>query len=170
MGEATLVLVGPMAAGKSSIGRSTAKLLGLPFFDSDRVIARKHGAVPELFTTLGEAKFREIERETVAELLTDKGVIALGGGAIIDPLTRADLERVPVVYLTVSADVVAGRLKRGNRPLLAGEPEPLERWQTIFDERRGWYEQVADVTFDTSSGPMQHVAERVAEWAREHKA
>ncbi len=164
--ERTLVLVGPMAAGKSSIGRSAARMLGVPFRDSDRRIAAAHGPIPDIFAEHGEEHFRAVERETVATLLGMPGVLSLGGGGVIDPRTRERLTAHPVVFLTVSPEAVAARLASGGRPMLVGDEDPLEGWQRIFDERRAWYEEVADVTFDTSHGPMRRVAERVAEWAR----
>lgn len=167
--EPSLVLVGPMAAGKSSIGRSVARMLGLPFSDSDRRIAAVHGPIPTIFAEHGEAHFRQVERETIAALLEQPGVLSLGGGAVVDPMTRERLAEHPVVYLTVSPEAVASRLAAGGRPLLAGEEEPLARWERILGERQAWYEEVADVSFDTSREPMRRIAERVAAWAEERR-
>ncbi len=155
-----------MAAGKSSVGRSVARMLGLPFRDSDRRIAAVHGPIPSIFAEHGEEHFRRVESAVIAALLEEPGVLALGGGAIVDPHTRAKLAGHPVVYLSVSPEVVASRLRGSGRPLLIGEDEPLVHWQRIYEQRRAWYEEVADVSFDTSHGPMRRVAERVAEWAR----
>ncbi|WP_223172688.1 shikimate kinase [Microbacterium sp. NIBRBAC000506063] len=159
-----------MAAGKTSVGRTVAKLLGVPFRDSDKRIAALHGPIPEIFAEHGEARFREIERETIAEMLEAEGVLSLGGGAVIDPATRDRLAAVPVAFLTVSAQAVAPRITGGSRPLLAGEEDPLERWSRIFEERRAWYEEVADATFDTSRMPMQRVAQNIANWLEETSA
>src|SRR5919202_3957131 len=106
----TVALIGPMGAGKSSIGRRLAKGLDLPFTDTDVEIARRHGPIPELFAVGGEAGFRALERTVVAEALAGDGVVALGGGAVLDPDTRRDLERSTVVLLTVSEEAVADRL------------------------------------------------------------
>lgn len=162
----TLVLVGPMGAGKTSVGRRVARDLKAPFVDTDALIVREHGPIPRLFESRGEPVFREIERATVVEALAMGGVISLGGGSVLDPDTRADLAAVPVVFLTVSPRVVAGRIRGANRPLLAGD-DPVERWERIFDERRPLYEEVADETFDTSSGPLAAVAASITEWARD---
>ena len=161
-----IVLIGPMGAGKTSIGRRVARALGLRFFDTDMPIVRDHGPIPEIFERLGEARFRQLERAAVTEALTGGGVVALGGGAILDAATRADLAAHRVVLLTVSPHIVTGRIHGANRPLLNGE-DPIARWQTIFAERRGRYEEVADITLDTSSGPLAAVVAEIVAWAQQ---
>lgn len=162
----TLVLVGPMGAGKTSVGRRVAKMLAVGFIDTDRRIAGEHGSIPEIFAQHGEAGFRDLERDAVAAALAEGGVVSLGGGAVATAHTRALLRRHPVAFLTVTADAVADRIRSGGRPLLAGE-DPLVRWSEIYEQRRGWYEEVADVTFDTSRRPMQRIAEEIAAWRRQ---
>jgi shikimate kinase len=164
----TLVLVGPMAAGKSSVGRRVARRLGVAFIDTDKRIVAAHGPIPGIFETHGEPHFRDLERLAVAEALAEGGVISLGGGAVIDVRTRELLRQHPVVFLTVSEAAVADRIRGGNRPLLAGE-DPLERWKRIFAERREWYEEVASATFDTSRRPMQRIADEIVTWRREQR-
>ncbi|WP_091233367.1 shikimate kinase [Microbacterium sp. 3J1] len=162
----TLVLVGPMAAGKTSIGRRVARRLGVPFVDTDKRVAAEHGPIPAIFAEHGEARFREWERAAVATALDEDGVISLGGGAVTDADTRALLQRHPVVFLTVTPEAVADRIAGTGRPLLDGE-DPLSRWRSIFEERRAWYDEVATTTFDTSRRPMQRIAEDIASWRRE---
>jgi len=162
-----LVLVGPMGAGKTSVGRRVARVMGLPFADTDKVVVRDHGPIPQLFERLGEPRFREIERAAVQETLRGGGVIALGGGAVLDAATRVDLAGHRVVLLTVAPRVVASRLGGGDdRPLLASGQDPVTRWERIFAERLPLYEQVADVTFDTSTGPLSDVVTSIVAWAR----
>ncbi|MFG6445681.1 shikimate kinase [Microbacterium sp. P06] len=161
----SLVLIGPMGAGKTSIGRRVAKALGTTFTDTDAALAREHGAIPQIFTDHGEAHFRRLEREAVRTSLGSGGVVSLGGGAILDPSTRADLAAHRVVFLTVEPRVVASRLRDDSRPLLAGD-DAMTRWLAIYAERRPLYEEVADVTFDTSTGPLQAAVEAIAAWAR----
>lgn len=160
-----LVLIGPMGAGKTSIGRRVARVLGTTFTDTDKVVVREHGPIPELFARFGESHFRELERAAVVESLATGGVIALGGGAVLDAATRADLAAHRVVLLTVSPHIVASRIQGDDRPLLAGE-DPVARWTRINAERRPLYDAVADVTFDTSSGPLADVVNRVVAWTR----
>ena len=163
----TLVLVGPMAAGKMSVGRRIARLLNVAFIDTDKRIAADHGPIPEIFAAHGEAHFRELEREAVARAIADGGVISLGGGAVTDAGTRELLSQHPVVFLTVSETAVADRIRGAGRPLLAGEADPVQRWKDIFAERREWYESVADLTVDTSRRPMRRIAEEITAWRRE---
>lgn len=163
----TLVLVGPMGAGKTSVGRRVARELGVRFVDTDRRIVAAHGPIPEIFAAHGEAHFRELEGAAVAAALDEGGVISLGGGAVAAEATRALLQQHPVVFLTVSPESVVHRIGGGGRPMLAGDIDPLERWKQIYESRRVWYEEVADATFDTSRRPMQRIAEEIAAWRRE---
>lgn len=163
-----LVLIGPMGAGKSSVGRRVARRLGVGFADTDKLIARRHGPIPELFARQGEARFREIERDAVVEALAAGGVVSLGGGAVLDDATRADLADHRVVLLTVSPHVVASRLGGGDRPLLSGD-DPIAAWRRIYAERRPVYEQTADVVFDTSSGPLAAVVADIVAWAQKEQ-
>ncbi|WP_353113667.1 shikimate kinase [Microbacterium sp.] len=162
----TTVFVGPMAAGKTSVGRRVARALEVPFVDTDKRIAAEHGPIPALFAEHGEKHFRELERAAVAAALAEGGAVSLGGGAVTDAATRALLAEHPVVYLTVSPEAVARRIGGGGRPLLAGE-DPVARWKEIFAARRGWYEEVADLTVDTSRRPMRTIAEEIAVWRKE---
>lgn len=160
-----LVLIGPMGAGKTSIGRRVAKALGVPFTDSDAAIVRAHGAIEAIFADHGEAHFRRLERDAVRAALATGGVVSLGGGAVLDPDTQADLAGHRVVLLTVEPGVVAGRVRDTKRPLLQGE-DALARWREIYESRRPIYEGLADVVFDTSHGPLQDVVDAVVAWAR----
>lgn len=160
-----LVLVGPMGAGKTSVGRRVARELGVPFIDTDKVIVREHGPIPEIFAEHGEDQFRRWEHAAVVESIASGGVISLGGGAVVTPDTRAILHSVPVALLTVTPEAVAERIADTSRPLLAGD-DPVERWTNIYQARRALYEEVADQTFDTSRTPMQKVAANVVAWMR----
>ena len=158
-----VVFVGPMAAGKTKIGKRIAHLMGAGFTDTDKVIVREHGPIAEIFATHGESRFREIEREVVAAALRTENVVSLGGGAVLDADTRADLAALRVVLLTVTPEVVAGRLaaQAGKRPLVAGG---VDDWVRIAGERKPLYDEVATATFDTSSGDFDEIAAEVAAW------
>ncbi len=158
-----VVLIGPMGAGKTSVGRRVAKALGRPFFDTDIAVKLEHGPIEELFATRGEPYFRALERAAVAQGLERGGIVSLGGGAVLDADTRADLAARRVALLTVEPRVVAARVKDSKRPLLQGD-DAGERWNEIYQARRPVYEELADVTFDTSTGPLQEVVDAVVAW------
>ncbi len=158
-----LVLIGAPAAGKSRIGKKVARTLGVPFIDTDTEIVRQHGAISELFAAHGEAHFRTLERIAVEHALTKTGVVAFGGGAVLDPRTQADIAALPVVLPTVEASAVAARLANGKRPLISS----IESWQALVDSRRELYESLADFSIDTSRRPTDVIATDIARWARE---
>jgi len=163
MSPPRLVLVGPMGAGKTRVGKRVARLLDVGFTDTDKAIVAQHGSISDLFAEHGELHFRDLERAAVVEALATDGVVSLGGGAVLNPATLADLEEQRVVFLTVTARAVEGRLGDGKRPLIR---DGVSDWQRIFDERRALYERVSDLEVDTSHRPYDAVAEEVAEWAR----
>lgn len=127
-----VVLVGLMGAGKTSVGRRLAQKLGLPFIDSDHAIEESaRMTIPEIFAQLGEAEFRAGEKKVIARLLSEpQQVIATGGGAYMDPETRARVrEKALSVWLNAELPVLMRRvLKRQNRPLLQNaDPEATMR-------------------------------------------
>lgn len=156
------VLIGPMASGKSSVGRSLAARWGVALRDTDTLIVERTGrAVSDIFATDGEAAFRELEHQTVVEQLdTFEGVLALGGGAVLDERTRAALQGHTVVYLTVDERNAGFRIKGDtSRPVLAGGG--IEAWRRIFESRRALYEECATVQVDTSKGTTGASATRI---------
>lgn len=161
MARPLVVLVGPPAAGKSRVGKRVAKMLDAPFIDTDSVISAEHGAISDIFHEHGEPYFRSLERQAVKDALGQPAVVALGGGAVVDPDTRADLAKQRVVLVTISADKVAPRLNPAKRPLLG---DGLESWKALVEQREPWYQEVSDVSFDTSLEPLDHVAEQIVHW------
>lgn len=155
------VFIGPMGAGKTRVGKRVARALEVPFVDTDKVIVAAHGPIADIFDTHGEPHFRALERDAVREALRGTGVVSLGGGAVLDESTRELLAQLPVVYLKISADAVASRLGDGRRPLARGG---VGDWQRIYDARRGVYEGLARVTFDTSRLPIDRIAQDVVTW------
>jgi shikimate kinase len=157
------VLVGLMGAGKTSIGRLLAERLGLPFVDSDTEIERAGGAtVEEIFAVEGEATFRSGERRVIARLLSGPpAVIATGGGAYLDPTTRATLqERAISVWLKANLDTLVKRTsRRGGRPLL-NQGDPRKILATLIDERYPVYGE-ADLTVETGEESPEIVVKRV---------
>jgi shikimate kinase len=160
-----LVLVGPMGAGKSSVGRRLAGRFGLPFHDADREIEASCGAsIPTIFECEGEAGFRLRERAVLGQLLAGSGsVIATGGGAVIDDDTRGLLrERGFVVYLQVEIAQQLARLARDHsRPLLQeGDREAVLR--RLAEMRAPLYLEAADLCFDTGQSGAAEAAGRLA--------
>ncbi|MET4637060.1 shikimate kinase [Mycetocola sp. 2940] len=158
-----LVLIGPMGAGKTKIGRRVARALDVPFIDTDKRIVAEHGEITEIFADRGEPAFRELERAAVVAALAEPAVVSLGGGAVLNADTQADLAACTVVLLTITGEAVAARIKTEKRPLLKNG---TGEWQRIYDERRPVYERLATISFDTSSEPIEQIAERIADWAR----
>lgn len=159
-----LVLIGPMGSGKTRIGKRVAKLLDVGFADTDALVVAEHGAIADLFAAHGEPHFRALEREAVRRALATDGVVALGGGAVLDPATQKDLAGERVVLFAVSPDAVEPRLANERRPLVRNG---LADWLRIRDERLPLYERLARATFDTSFRPTTEIAEEVAAWARQ---
>jgi shikimate kinase len=165
-----LVLVGLPGAGKSTVGRLAADRLGCPFMDIDEMITQASGqSVATIFATRGESVFRELEREAMAELLErEPMVIATGGGWAAQPGNLLAAEpRAVLVYLTVSPETAATRLRgSGDRPLLAGR-DPREMLQQMLRSREPCYRQAA-LEVDGEAGSVDVVAEAVASAARRY--
>lgn len=158
-----LVLIGPPGAGKTRLGKRVARILGAPFIDTDRSIVAVHGPIADIFTQQGEAHFRAIERIVVAAALGERAVVSLGGGAILNPDTQAELARQPVALITVSAEAIALRIAGSERPLVSG----ISDWSALVAARRETYERLATMTWDTSSRPIDAIAMEIADWVRE---
>jgi len=159
-----VVIIGPMGAGKSSVGRRVAKALGVPFTDTDRTIVRDHGPIDSIFAQRGEAAFRALEAAAVGDAVRSGGVVAVGGGAATHPASRDAMSGCRIVLLTVSPEAVAARIAGTDRPLLASGG--LDAWTTIADARAATYASLAHVVVDTSRRPMSHVVEEVVGWIR----
>ena len=147
-----IVLVGPMGVGKTTVGRKLAKALGVPFTDTDTLIVEEHGPIAEIFSTKGEPAFREIEELALARAISNPGVIATGGGAVISERSRKALKGATVVYLSTDGKYISSRLQHGSRPLIK---DGLADWKRIYEERKPIYESVADFEIDTSGQPLK---------------
>lgn len=156
------VFIGPPAAGKTRIGKRVARILGADFVDTDKRFVALHGVIADHFSTHGERSFRELERAIVADALGEPAVVSLGGGAVLDPATQADLADLCVVGLTVEREAVAARIGGSKRPLLAGGG--LDAWAELVERRRPIYDSLATRTWDTSSGALDGLAAEIAEW------
>ena len=164
--ERNIYLIGPMGSGKTAVGRRLAALLGLEFFDSDAEIEKRTGVdIRYIFEKEGEARFRERERDVIADLTARRGVVvATGGGAVLDPTTRGRLAATgTVIYLQANVEAQLKRTQATrNRPLLLDE-DPKSVLERLMAIRRPLYEEIADLTVDTSGRQVRSVATNVAE-------
>ena len=160
----SIFLVGPMGAGKSTIGRLLSTELNYEFFDSDKVIEERCGAnIPWIFDMEGEQGFREREQQVIDELTSLPNIImATGGGAILRPQNRLALaNRGTVVYLKTSvAQQIARTAKDKNRPLLRHE-NPGEVLRSLFEIRDPLYQEVADIIIETDRNSPRWVVQEI---------
>lgn len=160
----SLVLVGLMGAGKTSVGRRLARALDAPFLDADEEIVAAAGlSIPDIFALYGEPRFRELERRVVARLLEQPPmVLALGGGAFVDAQTRARVKASAAsIWLRADLDTLLARTmrKKGTRPLLA-QGDPRDTLARLMEQRYPIYAE-ADYTVDTANEPHEAVVERI---------
>jgi shikimate kinase len=163
LGERSIVLIGMMGAGKTSIGRRLANLLHLPFLDADAEIEKAANlSIAEIFEHYGEAHFREGERRVVARLLASgPAVLATGGGAFMSEETRERCRQAGItVWLRAEPSVLVDRVrKKGNRPLL-DDPNPEGVLRRLLAEREPLY-ALADIVIASREGPHQGVVAEI---------
>lgn len=158
--NSSIVLVGPMGSGKTTLGKKLAKELELPFVDTDKLIAKQHGAITRIFETKGEQVFRDLETSALQEALQQRAVVATGGGAILLEPNRELMKNHHVVFLDTSAEHVLGKINLAKRPLLKDNPE---RWQQIYDERVGLYKKVANQTVFSGGKGIRSLLDEIKE-------
>jgi 3-dehydroquinate synthase len=155
-----IVLVGPMGVGKSTVGQLLAERLGVGYRDTDDdIVAAEGRAIADIFVEEGEPAFRALEKQAVARALAEhEGVLALGGGAILDADTRALLAGRPVVYLSMDVEEAVRRTGLNvARPLLAVNPR--KQWRDLMEARRHLYEEVATAVVATDGRTPEEVAQ-----------
>ena len=180
---AVWALIGFMGCGKSSIGRTAAKMLGVAFIDLDEEIVRRCGkSIPEIFSAIGEAGFRAIERDTLEELLSRKGkahlpsdiLLSLGGGTLTDEGSRELVKKnCKCIYLRATVETLAANLREAGtegRPMLAGAnlaapadaPDSLESHiATMMAARGPIYEKAADIILDIDGLSYEQAARQI---------
>ncbi len=151
-----------MGSGKSTVGALLAERLGVPYRDTDAdIVAAQGREVSDIFVDEGEPYFRELERQAVAAAVAGHtGVLALGGGAVLDEGTRELLAGLPVAYLSMDVEEAVRRVGLGAaRPLLAVNPR--RQWRELMDARRPLYTEVARVVVATDDRTPEEVAQAV---------
>ncbi|MFC9823650.1 shikimate kinase [Streptomyces erythrochromogenes] len=157
-----VVLVGPMGSGKSTVGALLAERLGVRYRDTDAdIVAAQGRPISDIFVDEGEPYFRELERQAVAAAVSGHtGVLALGGGAVLDEGTRELLTGLPVAYLSMDVEEAVRRVGLGAaRPLLAVNPR--RQWRELMEARRPLYTEVARVVVATDDRTPEEVAQTV---------
>jgi 3-dehydroquinate synthase len=159
-----VVIIGPPGSGKTTVGRVLAALLGVELRDTDEAIEAQRGrSISDIFVDEGEPAFRELERAEVASALSSqRGVLSLGGGAVMDPMTAAALTGHTVVFLDVGIADAATRVGfNQSRPLLAVNPRA--QWTAMMNVRRPTYERLATFTVLTTGRTPQDIAAEIVQ-------
>ena len=167
----SIVLVGMMGSGKTTVGRAAARRLGWDFLDSDQQVEARTGrTVAQIWREQGEPGFRHLEKEALADALASTAecpaVIAAAGGTVLDPTNRALLrQHPPVVWLRAQPRTLAGRVGSGrHRPLL--DVDPAHALERLSAEREPCYREVADTVIDVDDLPRHLVVDQVVALAQ----
>lgn len=155
-----------MGSGKSTVGRVVAEDLGWEFVDLDEAVAEAAGlSVPEIFVTLGEHRFRELERRALLEALDSslERVVSCGGGVVIDSRNRERLAQVLTVFLWEDTEVMYRRTRGAGRPLRGTSYEDFDR---RYAERLPYYLDVAALQIEPQERPPRRVADEIVAWLR----
>lgn len=165
-----IFLIGPMGAGKSTIGRKLAKKLKLQFFDSDQEIENRTGArIPLIFEIEGEQGFRTRESDIIDELTKYSDIVlATGGGAVLDSANRRKLkERGVVVYLRADIKQLLKRTSRDTKRPLLNTGDRKKKMQELMKERASIYEKAADLIVDTDKHPVPKIVDKICKYRSE---
>ena len=160
-----IVLVGPMGAGKTTLGKKLAKKLGARFADTDRLIGARHGSITRIFEKHGEDHFRNLETKYLEQALNEYDVVATGGGVVLREQNRNLLAGHRVIFLDTDSESVLGKINLEKRPLLKNDSSA---WDRIYSERVELYRSVASATLFTGSRPIRTLMTELEELAVEN--
>lgn len=160
-----IVLVGPMGAGKTTLGKKLAKKLGVSFADTDRLIGARNGSISRIFEKHGEEHFRNLETKALERALNEFDVVATGGGVVLREENRNLIKNHRVIFLDTNAESVLGKINLEKRPLIRDDPEA---WDRIYQNRVELYREVADATLFTGSRPIRTLMAELEELAVEN--
>jgi shikimate kinase len=160
----TLWVVGMMGTGKTTAGAMAANSLGVGFVDSDHEVEAESGlSVHDLWFTYGQDRFRELERQVIAQVGGLSSIVATGGGVVLNPDNRREMSQSgPVIWLQASPEVIASRLGERSRPLLDESSDVLVTIANLIQERQGLYAMVATHVIDTDNRDPRWVSEEIA--------
>jgi len=156
----SIVLIGPMGSGKTTLGKKLALELKVHFTDTDKIIAKHHGAITRIFETRGEPYFRDLETKALEKALKNHGVVATGGGAVMSEVNQRLIREHHVVFLDTTAEHVLGKINLEKRPLLKDSPG---KWQEIYDQRVETYRSLANQVVFTGGKGIKHLIECIRE-------
>lgn len=163
-----VVLVGLPGSGKSTLGKKLARQLHVPLVDTDQMISARYGGTPtgQVFTELGEPRFREVEAECVAEALATEGVVSLGGGAVVTPITRERLKGHRVVFIDITVAEALARIGTDpNRPIVT-DGDPTERLKALDAYRRPLYHEVCTFHLPVQGRTAAQCTQAILEYLR----
>jgi len=161
----SIVLIGPMGAGKTTLGKRLAKLLELAFVDTDKLISSEHGSIKDLFTAKGEPFFRRLEEKALLNALDGQAVIATGGGIVLSDQNRSLLKQNASIFLDTNMEFVLQSLNVSKRPLLRDNPE---NWEKIYRERLPLYKEVSVATVNTANSSVGAIMKNLESEARKY--
>jgi shikimate kinase len=154
----SVILIGPMGVGKTTVGKRLASEWNLPFIDTDALIVKAHGPIDQIFATKGESVFRELEALALSTAMKSHAVISTGGGVVLNPKNREQLKGGLVVYLSTNGKHMASRLSGSKRPLLENG---MSDWKRIYEERKPLYVEVSNFVIDTSEMSLKSIVAKI---------
>jgi len=140
-----------MGAGKTTLGKRLAKVLDLPFVDTDKMVTADHGSIKDLFAAKGESYFRDLESAALVKALDGRNVVATGGGIVLSEANRALLTKNATIFLDTNMEFVLRSLNVSKRPLLKDNPES---WEQIYQDRLEFYKEVSIATVNTANNSV----------------